>query len=86
MKQEMVGWQWHQLNHMKIICISFQTDNHFSTPPLDFYRPDPLPAAQPLQLTVSCFSKIKTGFTFLVPAHPGSLRQKAVKRVLLLSI
>ena len=26
----------------------------------------------PLSLTVSCFSKIQIGFTFLVPAHPGS--------------
>jgi len=26
----------------------------------------------PLQLTVSCFSKIQIGFTFLVPAHLGS--------------
>ena len=26
----------------------------------------------PLPLIVSCFSKIQTGFTFLVPAHPGS--------------
>jgi len=34
----------------------------------------------PLQLTVSCFSKIQTGFTFLVPAHPGSTGQRAVKR------
>jgi len=25
----------------------------------------------PLSLTVSCFSKIQIGFTFLVPAHPG---------------
>ena len=24
-----------------------------------------------LPLTVSCFSKIQVGFTFLVPAHPG---------------
>ena len=28
----------------------------------------------PLPLTVSCFSKIQIGFTFLVPAHPGSPR------------
>ena len=35
----------------------------------------------PLPLTVSCFSKIQIGFTFLVPAHPGSPGQKAVKRV-----
>jgi len=35
----------------------------------------------PLPLTVSCFSKIEIGFTFLVPAHPGSRGQRAVKRV-----
>jgi len=35
----------------------------------------------PLPLTVSCFSKIQIGFTFLVPAHPGSPVQRAVKRV-----
>ena len=35
----------------------------------------------PLPLTVSCSSKIQTGFTFLVLAHPGSPGQKAVKRV-----
>ena len=35
----------------------------------------------PLPLTVSCFSKIQTGFTFLVPAHPGSPGQRAVKQV-----
>ena len=26
----------------------------------------------PLPLTVSCFSKIQIGFTFLVPAHSGN--------------
>jgi len=25
------GWQWHQLDHMQIICTSLQTDNHAST-------------------------------------------------------
>jgi len=35
----------------------------------------------PLPLTVSCFSKIQIGFTFLVPAHPGSPVKMAVKRV-----
>ena len=35
----------------------------------------------PLPLTVSCFSEIQTDFTFLVPAHPGSPGQRAVKRV-----
>jgi len=35
----------------------------------------------PLLLTVSCFSKIQIGFTFLVLAHPGSPGHRAVKRV-----
>ena len=35
----------------------------------------------PLPLTVSCFSKIQIGYTFLVPAHPGSPGKRAVKRV-----
>ena len=35
--------------------------------------------AQLMPLTVSCFSKIQIGFTFLVPAHRVSKR--AVKRV-----
>jgi len=32
----------------------------------------------PLPLTVSCFSKIQIGFTFVVPAHPGSPGKRAV--------
>jgi len=35
----------------------------------------------PLPLTASCFSKIQIGFTFLVPAHPGSPGQRVVKQV-----
>jgi len=46
MKQEMMGWRWHQLDHMQIICTSLQTDNHASTSPLGFYRPDVFPAAK----------------------------------------
>jgi len=34
----------------------------------------------PLPLTVSCFSKIQIGFTYLVPAHLGSPGPRAVKR------
>ena len=34
-----------------------------------------------LPLTVSCFSKIHIGFTFLVPADPGNPGKRAVKRV-----
>jgi len=38
----------------------------------------------PLPLTVSCFSKIQIGFTFLVPAHLRSPGKRAVKRVCVL--
>ena len=40
----------------------------------------------PLPLTVSCFSKIQIGFTFLVPAHLGSPGKMAVKRVFVVVI
>jgi len=36
----------NELSHMQI-CTLPQTDNHVSTPPLSFYRPDALPATQP---------------------------------------
>jgi len=39
-------WQWHQLGCMQIYTL-LETDNHASTTPLSFYRPDALPAAQP---------------------------------------
>jgi len=39
-------WQWQQLVRMQV-CTSLQTDNHASTQPLSFYRPDALPATQP---------------------------------------
>ena len=35
----------------------------------------------PMPLTVSCFSKIQIGFTFMVLAHPGSPGKRAVKWV-----
>jgi len=35
----------------------------------------------PLPLSVSCFSKIQIGFTFLVLAYPGSPGQRAIKWV-----
>jgi len=38
----------------------------------------------PLPLSVSWFSKIQLGFTFLVPAYLGSPGKRAVKRVCVL--
>ena len=51
-----------------VICLELGTDLHMAQ-------------LMPLPLTVSCFRKIQIGFTFRVPAHPGSPAQKAVKRV-----
>jgi len=47
LEQETIRWQSHQLYRMQIICTLLQTDNHASTSPLSFYRPDALPATQP---------------------------------------
>ena len=51
-----------------VICLERDADLHMAQ-------------LMPLPLTVSCFSKIHIGFTFLVPAHPGSPGQRAVKLV-----
>jgi len=39
MKQEMTGWQWHQLDRMQIIYTSLQVDrpNHDTTESLSFF-------------------------------------------------
>ena len=42
-----------------VICLERDADLHMAQ-------------LMPLPLTVSCFSKIQVGFTFLVPAHLGS--------------
>ena len=51
-----------------VICLERDADLHMAQ-------------LMPLPLTVFCFSKIQTGFTFLVPAHPDSPGKRAVKRV-----
>jgi len=51
-----------------VICLERDADLHMAQ-------------MMPLPLTVSCFSKIQIGFTFLVPAHLGSPGKRAVKRV-----
>jgi len=34
LEQQMMGWQWHHMDHMQIICTSLQTDNHASNSPV----------------------------------------------------
>jgi len=45
-----LGWQWHQLDHMQTICTSHWTDNQINTSSLNFYRLD---ASHDAQITVS---------------------------------
>jgi len=51
-----------------VICLERDADLHMAQ-------------LMPMPLTVCCFSKIQTGFTFLVPAHPGTPGKRAVKWV-----
>jgi len=51
-----------------VICLELCADLHMAQ-------------LMPLPLTVSCFSKIQIGFTFLVLAHLGSPGKRAIKRV-----
>jgi len=51
-----------------VICLERDADLHMAQP-------------MPPPLTVSCFSKIQIGFTFLISAHSGSPGQRAVKLV-----
>jgi len=72
----LAGWQEGHLACKKhewwgngmIICLDRDADLHMAQ-------------LMPLPLTVSCSSKIQIGFTFLVPANPGSPGKRAVKRV-----
>ena len=63
------------------LCYKFPTDSNSEQwgagVVISLERDADLHMAQlmPLPLTVSCFSKIQIGFTFLVPAHPGSPRK-----------
>jgi len=45
MKQEMIGCQWHQLDHMQIICTSFQTNTMPALITESFFRLDALSGA-----------------------------------------
>jgi len=58
--------QW--LGAGMVICLEQGADLHMTQ-------------LMPLPLTVSCFSNIQIGFTFPVPAHPGSSGKRAVKLV-----
>ena len=72
----LVGWQeghpaWKKIEWWgtgMVICLERDADLHMAQ-------------LMPLPLTVSCFSKIQIGFTFLVLVHTGSPGKRATKCV-----
>ena len=64
--KKLSGGCWH--GYLLVICLERGADLYIAQ-------------LMPRPLAVSCFSKIQIGFTFLVPAHPGSPGKKAIKRV-----
>jgi len=60
----MMGWLWHQLDQMRIICTSFQTDNHAGTAPHHSVFTGRMPFLTPIQQrqstkgTVLCYTQI----------------------------
>jgi len=34
-----LGWQWHQLDHIQRVCTSLQTDKHTNISSLNFLQP-----------------------------------------------
>jgi len=49
-------WQWHQLGHMQV-CTSLQTDNHTSTPPLNFLQAG-CPSCRPTNSVTALKAKV----------------------------
>jgi len=72
----MMGWQWHQLDHMQIICTSFQTvprhsvfSPHRNTTYVDAaysYRPSSV-VCQSVGLSVTLVSHAKMAAPFELP-------------------
>jgi len=60
LEQEMMGWQWHQLDHMQIICTLLQTDSHATVSPLSFFtsRMPFLPPNQQRQSTEGKYREV----------------------------
>jgi len=73
LEQEMMVWQWHQLDHMQIICTSLQTDNHTSTLPLKF-----LHARCPSCCPTNSIKALKNSYWNITLKHWACLEQMTV--------
>ena len=64
MKQQILGWQQHQMDNMQIICPSLQMDNHVGTSSLAYYRTNAFPDAHPTVYTHTVKMMKQTRNTF----------------------
>ena len=78
LKQEMMGWQWHQLNRMQIICTSLLTDSYASTSSLHIFT-GRMPFLPPNQQRQSTEGKN------VVRIHVNLLRLQTCRRLTLQS-
>ena len=76
----MTGWQWHQPNHMQIVCNSLQTDHHASTSSLHIFLQAGCPSCRPtnsvksLKATVKALNATPQLYTYNVNKYMFSLQ------------
>ena len=77
-------WQWHQRGHMQV-CISLQTDNHASTPPLKCFT-GRMPFLQPNQQhqstegrTPPCLVSLESKLLLVAVVHGGTQREAGAR-------
>ena len=54
-----MGCQWHQLDHMQVICTSLHTDNHASTSSLKFLQAG-CPSCRPTNSVKALMAEVLT--------------------------
>jgi len=78
-----MGWQWHQLDHMQIICTLLQTNNPASSTPLNFLQAgcvswcptNSVKALKAIQSTEGNLFTVQLEY-ILVQLWPGPLEEK----------
>jgi len=73
----MMGWQWHQLDHMQIICTSLETGGLLIGP--DGMAPSRIVGVSSSDIS-HCTIKSRRSF-LLAPAYPGSPGKRTIKRL-----
>jgi len=78
-------WQWHQLGYMQV-CTLLQTDNHASTPPLNFLQAGcpscrPTNSVKALKANETIHKKADKQQTRWSFAEAGSVKVQVIRRL-----